>query len=135
MSFECPDGYMECTIPCPKCKSTWYSYCPNGPHMEVKCVHCGSHITYVSKVDSKKQFAKWKKAVKERDNYICQRCGEPLQGKRAEAHHKLPVWWTRNTLLKDMEYDLDNGITLCLKCHRQLHGVNGIIKDEEETED
>ena len=34
-----------------------------------------------------------------------------------------------------MEYDLDNGITLCLKCHRQLHGVNGIIKDEEETED
>lgn len=58
MSFKCPEGYMECTIPCPNCKSTWYDYQPNGPHMEARCMACGKHITYVSKIDSKKQFAK-----------------------------------------------------------------------------
>ena len=132
MSLECPKGYMECDIPCPNCHSTFYNYQSNGPHMEVKCVSCGKHITYVSKIE--KQLDKWKKAVKERDNYICQRCGETLQGKRAEAHHKLPVWFIRGTRLKDLEFDIDNGITLCLKCHKQIHGVNGIIKEEQNNE-
>lgn len=125
MSFECPEGYIPTTLPCPKCKSTFYDYKANGPHMEVRCVRCGSHITYVKKMNK----GEWRRAVKIRDRYTCQRCGIQLTAKGVEAHHKMPQWF-----LPSLEFDLDNGITLCKSCHKQLHGVDGTIKENYEEE-
>lgn len=52
----------------------------------------------------------WRKAVFERDDYICQACGQ--RGWKLEAHHVLPY---RD--FPHLIHALQNGMTLCKKCH------------------
>ena len=56
----------------------------------------------------------WRKAVYERDNYTCQSCGKT--GEKLAAHHILPY-----AIFKDLRFDVNNGITLCRKCHKGFH--------------
>ena len=62
------------------------------------------------------KYRKWRSGVFEKDNWICQTCGarskagEPVY---LEAHH-IKGWADYPTL----RYDVENGVTLCLKCHR-----------------
>lgn len=52
----------------------------------------------------------WARMVKHRDGYVCQECGAG----DVEAHHILPV-------SKGGGYSMDNGVTLCVSCHRNKH--------------
>lgn len=64
------------------------------------------------------QAVEWAKNIKIRDNYICQIChkyGIPLN-----SHH-LNSW----DLFIEQRYDLDNGITLCVKHHEMFHHIFG----------
>ena len=54
---------------------------------------------------------KWSLAVKLRDNFTCQECGSQDR-RELHAHHKKS--WTTHPRLR---YVLDNGETLCIKCH------------------
>jgi len=54
----------------------------------------------------------WAIKIKHRDNYKCQECGSE---KRLEAHH-IKNW----NDFKELRYDMNNGITLCKKCHGKL---------------
>ena len=63
------------------------------------------------------RYKKWRNSVFERDRYECQICGSV---KNIQAHHIIPWSKTRNN--KDLRYDIDNGITLCRKCHLKAHG-------------
>jgi hypothetical protein len=77
----------------------------------------------------------WAKAVYERDDYTCQSCGlrgclpstnfveqggrtltvfDP--GIQLQAHHIKPY-----ALYPKLAWDIDNGITLCDKCHHEAH--------------
>ena len=55
---------------------------------------------------------RWNEKVKKRDNYICRICG----ASGTDAHHILCAGW-----FPEEYYKLDNGITLCRKCHVLAH--------------
>lgn len=56
---------------------------------------------------------KWVKYVKERDKYTCQRCNSR---DNLEAHHI--SHWSDDPINR---VNVDNGITLCKKCHSEEH--------------
>lgn len=57
-----------------------------------------------------KEAKEWRKSVFERDKYICQECNQ--KGGELEAHHKLPFGF-----FPELRFDINNGVTLCRKCH------------------
>lgn len=68
----------------------------------------------LSRVDQ----SSWARLVKERDNYICQICG--AKNDVMYAHHIEPV-----SLNPIESTDIDNGITLCELCHKNVHKLPG----------
>lgn len=61
-----------------------------------------------------KKYKDWRNDVFERDNYTCQKCGE--KGGELNAHH-IKSWAN----YKEKRFDLDNGLTLCVECHKKVH--------------
>ena len=55
-------------------------------------------------------------AVRERDDFSCQVCGLPEEGRQHDVHHKIPF---RNFVDRDDANQLNNLVTLCPSCHRQ----------------
>jgi len=72
-------------------------------------------ITSTNKlIRSSIKYKQWRKTVFERDNYTCQECrtiGGELQVHHIKSFSKFPK----------LIYVVDNGITLCLKCHQKKH--------------
>ena len=64
------------------------------------------------------EYREWRKAVFERDDYVCQKCGE--RGGTLNAHHIES--YNSN---KDLRTALDNGVTLCKKHHNDFHHIYG----------
>ena len=56
------------------------------------------------------RYKEWREKVFKRDNYTCQECGK--RGGYLEAHHIKKL-----SKFPDIAYDINNGITYCLKCH------------------
>ena len=56
----------------------------------------------------------------QRDSYRCRRCGTPITDKTSHAHHLVPV--RRFAHFAQATTD-DNVQTLCLTCHREMHGA------------
>jgi 5-methylcytosine-specific restriction endonuclease McrA len=62
-----------------------------------------------------KPFAEWRWMVYGRDGFGCLRCGD-RRGSNLNAHHIIRV-----SEDKDPALDVDNGITLCVDCHKFVH--------------
>ena len=60
------------------------------------------------------ELRKWAKAVLERDNYICQECGQRFEKVFLHAHHIKSI-----SKYPSLVLDISNGITLCKKCHSE----------------
>jgi len=58
------------------------------------------------------EYKSWRKAVFERDDYTCQICG--IRGGTLHADH-LKRWKEH----PESRYDVENGRTLCVPCHRK----------------
>ena len=67
-----------------------------------------------SKRDNK-QYREWRSKVFKRDNWTCQCCGDN-KGGNLNAHHL-----NSYTTDKDNRYNVENGITLCVECHKKFH--------------
>lgn len=69
------------------------------------------------------EYKEWRKAVFERDGFVCQVCGVHGSGdtrfKGLHAHHKI-------TFSQDptKAFDVDNGMVVCQPCHSDIHGWN-----------
>lgn len=60
------------------------------------------------------QAVQWRKEVFTRDNFTCQICGKV--GGNLNAHH-IKKWAD----YPELRYEVNNGITLCERCHRNVH--------------
>lgn len=63
---------------------------------------------------ARQPYRDWRTGVFARDSYTCRVCS--AKGARLNAHH-IKSW----NEFPDLRYDLDNGITLCIDCHRAVH--------------
>ena len=65
------------------------------------------------------EYKEWRHLIFERDSYTCQCCGDN-KGGNLNAHHL-----NGYDKFKEQRYDVDNGITLCIKCHKEFHKKYG----------
>lgn len=67
-----------------------------------------------SEIRQSGEYKDWRTSVFKRDDYTCQRCG--AKGVRLNAHHVMPFAY-----YPDLRTDVNNGITLCVSCHKAVH--------------
>ncbi len=63
------------------------------------------------------EYLWWRRKVFGRDGFTCQHCSDS-KGGNLTAHHIKTAKEFPNLVL-----DVDNGITLCEKCHSEVHGI------------
>ena len=59
----------------------------------------------------------WAKAVKERDNWTCQRC-HTVYPKKSQGLHAAHIFSRR---FKRTRHELENGVAPCFGCHMHFH--------------
>lgn len=64
------------------------------------------------------EYKAWRAGVMHRDGWTCQDCGAGGGRKRPFVAHHIERWVDA----PDLRFDLDNGVTLCVPCHRVRHG-------------
>ena len=65
------------------------------------------------------EYYNWRRKVYEKDNYTCKCCGDK-KGGNLNAHH---IYGYME--YKELRTDINNGITLCEKCHKDYHKKYG----------
>lgn len=110
-------------------KFDWYAYLSRGYDIEI------SSIEYLEKeklikyksgylivfniwkrfnIRNSKEYVNWRMSVFERDEFTCKICGQV--GGNLQAHHI--IRWADSIKLR---FEIDNGITLCRNCHKEIH--------------
>ena len=70
------------------------------------------------KIRNSNEMKNWRKAVFKRDNWTCIRCKK--HGGNLEADHIRPF-----ALYQNLRFDINNGRTLCIDCHRKTNSYTG----------
>lgn len=64
------------------------------------------------------EYTNWRDEVYKRDDYTCQKCGQRKGD--INAHHLDGYHWD-----KEHRTDINNGVTLCVSCHKSFHKTYG----------
>jgi hypothetical protein len=67
------------------------------------------------KIRDSEEYKNWRLQVYRRDNYICKRCN--IKSKKINAHH------IENFTKEEYRFSIENGVTLCEKCHKLFHHI------------
>ena len=70
------------------------------------------------------EYKQWRTLVFERDNYTCQTCSK-RGGITLNADHIVPFSECLDINFKNLIFDMDNGQTLCVPCHRETDTYGG----------
>lgn len=101
-----------------KPKNKTQKYCSH------KCSKSGKqNPNWAGGVTPRKMSRVWTQSVFKRDGYRCVICGS--QG-RLHAHHLDGYHWC-----KDRRFDVSNGVTLCVPCHKEFHSQYGTRRNTE----
>lgn len=65
------------------------------------------------------KYLGWREQVFERDDWTCQKCGNRSSKENPVMIH--PHHIKSYTYYPKLRYEIDNGITLCVPCHHQIH--------------
>ena len=79
----------------------------------------GGKTSINSRLRSNHKYIAWRISVFERDNFTCQDCKE--RGGYLHPHHLISVKDCINTGRIDLIYEINNGVTVCIKCHHKRH--------------
>lgn len=110
-SLECKDSHYAKTF---RSGENAYNYNPNKTlkqRMQERCYP---------------EYRNWRISVYSRDNYTCMSCKD-AKGGNLIAHHIFS--YAKNPTLRT---DIDNGVTLCTKCHSDFHSRFGYYNNTEE---
>lgn len=69
------------------------------------------------KIRNSSEYKEWRIKVYQKDNYQCQMCGNKDE---LNAHHIYAFKY-----YPELRFDINNGLTLCKKCHNKLHSEQG----------
>ena len=83
------------------------------------CHNCKVHWNYNPNKDRtvRPALSIWKRLVLTRDRHICQACNSTIS---LNVHHIIAF-----SADKSLAADINNGITLCSNCHKELHSLFG----------
>ncbi len=77
-------------------------------------------------IRASKKYQEWREKVFHRDNWTCQRCGKRSKKNQyiiIHAHHIKPF-----AVFPDLRFIVDNGETICKKCHAKEPKGKEILK-------
>lgn len=72
------------------------------------------------KIRKSLEYKSWRESVFKRDNYTCRLCFKPKRGGDLHADHIKPFGF-----FKKLRFDVNNGRTLCISCHRKTKTYGG----------
>ena len=99
-----------------------YSVAKKGKYIGNKHPNWKGGITPMhQKVRNSPEYANWRTSVFKRDNYTCQECGATKV--YLNADHIKPF-----SLFPELRLSVENGRTLCVKCHRKTDTYAGRIR-------
>ena len=115
---------------CPTCKKIFIAKTSEDKYCSWECYNKDRHmpsgekhwnwkggISIINDRHDSVKYKEWRQKVYERDGYKCIKCGSK---EKINAHHIYSYKY-----YPEKRYDLENGITLCEKCHTKLHQQYG----------
>lgn len=146
------------TKPCPECKIntiSWYHNGVCGQCYQSKRIERSRNLNFENitfSIDLREYTQRcWSVKVFERDGFVCQHCGHD-RGMILQAHHIVPFNYIRDCIVLENAHkidlsnynginklykiaiddyrinDVNNGITLCKRCHKDEHKKINLIK-------
>lgn len=79
----------------------------------------GGKTPFATLFKGRKDFSIWRLSIFQRDNFTCKKCLQ--KGGKLHVHHIFPVKKYHELIMEK-----NNGVTLCVNCHRLFHKLYGI---------